>query len=75
LGALPVQGLDKDRHAFPETQRQVESALAGCCNQQGYDHPQATCQLTEVFTLWMMALLSSSGIILPSKGAPNPGPR
>jgi hypothetical protein len=27
LGALPVQGLDKDPHAFPETQRQVESAL------------------------------------------------
>jgi hypothetical protein len=43
--------------------------------QQGYDHPQAARQLTEVFTLWMMVLLSSSGIILPSKGAPNPGPR
>jgi hypothetical protein len=27
LGALPVQGLDEDLHAFPETQRQVESAL------------------------------------------------
>jgi hypothetical protein len=27
LGALPVQGLDEDPHAFPETQRQVESAL------------------------------------------------
>jgi hypothetical protein len=27
LGALPVQGLDKDLHAFPETQSQVESAL------------------------------------------------
>jgi hypothetical protein len=27
LGALPVQGLDKDLHAFPETQRHVESAL------------------------------------------------
>jgi hypothetical protein len=27
LGALPVQGLDKDLHAFPEAQRQVESAL------------------------------------------------
>jgi hypothetical protein len=24
---LLVQGLDKDLHAFPETQRQVESAL------------------------------------------------
>jgi hypothetical protein len=23
---LPVQGLDEDLHAFPETQRQVESA-------------------------------------------------
>jgi hypothetical protein len=27
LGALLVQGLDIDLHAFPETQRQVESAL------------------------------------------------
>jgi hypothetical protein len=27
LGALSVQGLDEDLHAFPETQRQVESAL------------------------------------------------
>jgi hypothetical protein len=27
LGALPVQDLDKDLYAFPETQRQVESAL------------------------------------------------
>jgi hypothetical protein len=27
LGALPVQGLEKDVHAFPETQRHVESAL------------------------------------------------
>jgi hypothetical protein len=25
--------------------------------------------------LWMMVLLFSSGIILPSKGAPNLGPR
>jgi hypothetical protein len=27
LGALPVQGLNEDLHAFPEMQRQVESAL------------------------------------------------
>jgi hypothetical protein len=27
LGALPVQGLDEDLHAFPGMQRQVESAL------------------------------------------------
>jgi hypothetical protein len=27
LGALPGQGLDKDLHAFPETQHRVESAL------------------------------------------------
>jgi hypothetical protein len=27
LGALLVQGLDKDLHAFPKTQCQVESAL------------------------------------------------
>jgi hypothetical protein len=27
LGALSVQGLDEDLHAFPETQHQVESAL------------------------------------------------
>jgi hypothetical protein len=27
LGALPVQGLDEDLHAFPGTQCQVESAL------------------------------------------------
>jgi hypothetical protein len=27
LGALPVQDLDEDLHAFPETQHQVESAL------------------------------------------------
>jgi hypothetical protein len=27
MGALPMQGLDEDLHAFPMTQRQVESAL------------------------------------------------
>jgi hypothetical protein len=27
LGALPVHGLDEDLHAFPRTQRQVESDL------------------------------------------------
>jgi hypothetical protein len=52
-----------------------ECSPSGCCSQQGYDHPQAAHRLTEVFTLWVMVLLSSSGIILPSKGAPNPGPR
>jgi hypothetical protein len=52
-----------------------EFSPSGCCNQQGYDHPQAGRQLIEVFTQWMMILLSSSWIILPSKGAPNPGPR
>jgi hypothetical protein len=52
-----------------------ECSPSGCCNQQRYSHPQAARQLTEVFTLWMMVLLSSSGIILPLKGVPNPGPR
>jgi hypothetical protein len=27
LGALPVQGLDEDLHAFPEMQCQMESVL------------------------------------------------
>jgi hypothetical protein len=45
-----------------------ECSPSGCCDQQGCGHPQAACQLTEVFTLWMMVLLSSSGIILPSIG-------
>jgi hypothetical protein len=46
-----------------------ECSPTGCCNQWGYGHPQAARQLAEVFTQWMMVLLSSSWIILPSKGA------
>jgi hypothetical protein len=74
-GRLASEGLDEDLHTFPETQLQVKGGLLLDVVVSKGTTPQAARQLTEVFTLWMMVLLSSSGIILPSKGAPNPGPR
>jgi hypothetical protein len=47
---LANESLDEDPHAFPETTPGGECSPSGCCNQQGYGHPQVARQLTEVFT-------------------------
>jgi hypothetical protein len=43
---------------------------SGCCNQQGYNHPQAARQLTEVFTLLNDGFAVFKWDNLSVKGAP-----